>query len=467
MEKQSRYSKVTDEVVKLLTEIVGEKNIVRGEGMQDYSHDEAPHAVPYLPEVVVKPDSVDAITKILKLANDKIIPVTPCGARTGLVGGATPIYGGIVLSLERMTRVLEIDDANFTATVEPGLTLANFYQALAKHGFYYPVHPGETSATIGGTVATNAGGMRAVKYGVTRQSVLGLEALLPTGELIKTGGKFVKCSTAYDLTQLITGSEGTLAVITSITLKVAASPGRIDLLFIPFRNLHDAIHTVPDIFKSGIIPVGIEFMDKDIITLSEKFTQREMPMHEHEAFLMIFLESRDEEEFFRLAEQVDAVCRKHNAVDIYIPNTDAAKQNLIDSREKFYPACQHFGMMDMADVVVPRSRIADFVEEVKKIGGKYGVRIVILGHAGDGNVHIHPMRPDSVIDEKTVKEIMAEIYKVGLAMGGNISGEHGVGFAKKRYLPLIMEQSKLELMKRIKLAFDPNNILNPGKIFDV
>ncbi|MBI2328205.1 MAG: FAD-binding protein [Chloroflexi bacterium] len=260
MEAQRRYGKVTDDLIALLIEIVGGGNVLTGEERQDYSRDEAPKLKPVLPEVVVKPEDTGSVARIMKLANEKNIPVTPRGGGTGLAGGAVPIYGGIVLSLEKMNRILEIDKDNFVATVEPGVVLADFFQAVEEQGLYYPIYPGETSATIGGNAATNAGGMRAVKYGVTRHFVLGLEAVLPTGEIVPTGGKFVKCSTGYELTQLLIGSEGTLAVITKIILRLIPPPGKREIIFVPFNSLHDAIKSVPAILKQRILPVGIEFM---------------------------------------------------------------------------------------------------------------------------------------------------------------------------------------------------------------
>ncbi|MFC2065930.1 FAD-binding oxidoreductase [Chloroflexota bacterium] len=467
MEAQSRYGKVTSDIVALLTEIVGDKNVLTGDERENYSRDEAPKSKSILPDVVTKPENTDAVARILRLANDRNIPVTPRGGGTGLSGGAVPIYGGIVISLERMNRILEIDKDNFAATVEPGVPLSDFYPAVDKHGLYYPLYPGETSATIGGTIATNAGGMRAVKYGVTRNFVLGLEAVLPAGEIIQTGGKFVKCSTGYDLTQLLTGSEGTLALITKIILKLTTPPGRREILFIPFHSLHDAIKSVPDILKEKSIPVGIEFMERDIINMVEQYTGKEIPLHDYEAFLMIIAEADNEDEINRAACDIGEVCRNHGAVDVFIPGSERAKRNLLEAREKFYSVIGHFGMLDLADVVVPRSRIAEFAERVKGIGSKHGIPVVIYGHAGDGNVHLHPMGQGVGEGEEKVKKLLTEIYEVGVSLGGTISGEHGLGFAKKGYLPIAADENKIDLMKRIKRAFDPNNIMNPGKIFDL
>jgi len=467
MEIQSHYGKVTDNLIVLLTEIVGDKNILTGDERESYSRDEMPESKSLLPEVVVKPGDSDSVARILKLANERNIPVTPRGGGTGLCGGAVPIYGGIVLSLERMNRILEIDEDNFITTVEPGVILADLYQAVAEHGLYYPLYPGETSAAIGGNVATNAGGMRAVKYGVTRHFVLGLEAVLPSGETIQTGGKFVKCSTGYDLTQLIIGSEGTLALITKIMLKLTTPPGRREILFIPFHSLHDAISSVPDILKERILPVGIEFMEKDIINMVEQHTGKEIPLHQYDAFLMIIVEADSEDEIHYIASRIGEVCLNHGAVDVFIPGSERAKRNLLEAREKFYSVALHFGVPDIADVVVPRSRIAEFVERTKEKASEYRIPLIAYGHAGDGNVHLHPIGQVADESQEKVKELFTEIYKFGISLGGTISGEHGIGFAKKGYFHLAADKSKIDLMKRLKMAFDPNNIMNPGKVFDL
>lgn len=465
MKGQNRYGKVTDDVMASLTEIVGKKNVVTGEGMENYARDELLGAKSFIPEVVVKPENSTAVAGILKLANEKKIPVTPRGGGTGLSGGATPIHGGIVLSLEKMNKILEIDKDNFVATVEAGVILSDLYQAAAEQGFYYPLYPGEASAAIGGNAATNAAGMKAVKYGVTRHFILGLEAVLPGGEIIQTGGKFVKCSTGYDLTQLLIGSEGTLAVITKVLLKLIPPPGKTEILLIPFHSLHDAVSSVPAILKRGIVPVGIEFMQKDIVTLSEQYTGKEMPLHDHEAFLMVIVEGNDEDEIHQQANEIGQICMNNGAIDVFIPPSERAKRNLIEIREKIYFALQRAGALDIADVVVPRSNIAKFVETSQKIGKEYGIPVLVVGHAGDGNIHLSLMGKKSEDLKKKSKELLGKIVEAGVSLGGTISGEHGLGFAKNVYLPLALSQDKIALMKRIKNAFDPNGILNPGKVF--
>jgi glycolate oxidase len=465
---RSQYQKVTDDVIASLVEIVGDKNVLTGEERESYARDEQIIMKPVLPEVVVRPEDTDSVARVLKLANDRNIPVVPRGSGTGLSGGAVPVYGGMVLSLERMKRVLEIDEDNFVATVESGVTLAELYQAVEERGLYYPLYPGEATATIGGNIATNAGGMRAVKYGVTRHFVLGLEAVLPGGEIIHTGGKFVKCSTGYDLTQLLVGSEGTLAVVTKIMLRLIPLPGKREIICVPFHNLHEAIRAVPAILKEGILPVGIEWAEKEVVHLSERYTGKELPLHDYEAFLMIIVEADSEEEFISISNTIGEICLKRGAVDIFIPGSERAKRNLLEARERFGSAiwaCE--GWLYGADIVVPRSQIAEFIERARGKAAEYGVTLLAFGHAGDGNLHIEAVKKEGNISEEKVHELFIEIYKLGISLGGTISGEHGLGFAKKGYFPLVAAEHEIDLMKRIKQAFDPNNIMNPGKIFDL
>ncbi|MFC2013119.1 FAD-binding oxidoreductase [Chloroflexota bacterium] len=466
METKNRYGRVTGEVITQLTEIVGKRNVLTGAKRENYAWDETPHARPVVPEVVVKPTSTGEVARILKLASERNIPVTPRGGGTGLSGGAVPVYRGIVLSLKKMNKILEIDEDNFVVTVEPGVTLADLYHAVEDCDFYYPLYPGEKSATIGGNVATNAGGMMAVKYGVTRHFVLGLEAVLPTGEVIQTGGKFVKCSTGYDLTQLIVGSEGTLAVVTRIMLKLVNPPGRREILFVPFHSLKDAIGAVPDVLKEKILPVGIEFMERDIINMVEQYTGKEIYLHDYEAFLMMIVEADNDDDIYSISGHIGEICLEHGAVDVFIPGSERAKRNLLEAREKFYSVCGHYGLLDLADVVVPRSQIAEFVGRVREISDGYGLPVVIYGHAGDGNVHLHPLRSGSAEDKSKAKELFKKIYQLGISLGGTVSGEHGLGLAKKDYFSAVTDEPKLALMKRLKKAFDPNNIMNPGKVID-
>jgi glycolate oxidase len=467
---KSKYGKVTRQAIKELTTIVGKDNIFMEKlEVEGYSCDEMPLAKPYAPQVVVKPTDNLSIARLLDLANKQRIPVTPRGAGTGVSGGCIPIYGGILLSLERMNRILEIDRENFTAVVEPGVTLSDLYSEVEQQGLYYPLYPGEITATIGGNVATNAGGMNAIKYGVTRHNILGLEIVLPNGEIIKTGGEFVKCSTGYDLTQLIVGSEGTLAVVTKVILKLTTKPAKREVLFAPFTNLQNAIEAVPEILSLKMTPIGIEFMERSIIEIVEKYLGREIPYHQYDAFLMIIIEGESENEIYEYFSKVEEICKQHEAIEAMVPGSERAKRRLLDAREKFYHAIKRYAPMELLDVVVPRSKIAKFIRKVKQISEEYQVPIIVYGHAGDGNVHLHPICLNMNREEWSgrLPHLMSDIYHAGVSFGGTISGEHGIGFDKKAYLSIGMDNTLLNIMKAIKRAFDPNNILNPGKIFNL
>ncbi len=428
-----------------------------------------PLPTPKMPQIIVKPADTASVSKILKYADAHKIPVSPRGAGTGLSGGCIPLYGGIVLLLERMNKIIRIDRDNFTATVQPGMTLADFHAAVQEHGLYYPIQLGEMTASIGGSVATNAGGSNAVKYGVTRHQVLGLEAVLPNGDIISTGGEIVKCSTGYDLTQLIAGSEGTLAVITRIILRLSTKSTLKEVLYVPFTDLQNAIEAVPEILRLKVTPIGLEFMEKSIIDIVEKYLGEELPYHQYQAFLMVLMEGESAEEITDYFTTVEAICKKHGAVEAMVPNSERAKRKLLHAREQFYHAIKRYAPMDIIDIVVPRSTIAIFVKKVKEIALEHCVPIIAYGHAGDGNVHLHPICVNMDKDEwlKKLPMIMRQVYQAGISLGGSISGEHGIGLSKKPYLGIEINREKLEIMKRVKKAFDPNNILNPGKIFDL
>jgi glycolate oxidase len=465
-----KYHKVDKSIINELISIAGSNNVYLDESeLERYSIDESTMAVSRFPEIIVKAPNTKITAQILNLANKKKIPVTPRGAGTGVSGGCIPLYGGIVLSLEKMNHIKRIDVNNFIAIVEPGVSLEQLNEELHKHNLYYPIHIGDMSATIGGNIATNAGGMNAIKYGVTRNHVLGLEAVLPSGKIIHTGGEFIKCTTGYDFTQLLVGSEGTLAVITGITLKLLPRPSFREIMFIPFDNLQNAIDTVPELLKLKTVPTGIEFMDNDTVKIIEKHMKTEVPYHEHEAFLMIIMEGDSYEDIIGCFSDIEKICRDHGAIEVLASNDERAKRKLIDIREKIQPAIKRAGKSDLVDAVVPRSEIARFVSKVKELSKEYGIPIITFGHAGDGNVHLHPIC--SGIEEKEwlkkMPFLMEKIYNASVSLGGTISGEHGIGLEKKKYLPIAMDSDRIELMKEIKLIFDPNNILNPGKIFDL
>ena len=406
----------------------------------DYASDESPDVPAHMPDIVTKPGIVGDISAILKFASKQKLPVTPRGGGTGLSGGCVPIHGGIVLSMERMNRILEIDKGNFVAVVEPGVTLAHLIEEVEKHGLYYPLYPGEKTATLGGNIATNAGGINAIKYGVTRHNVLGLGAVLPNGDIIHTGGKYVKSSSGYDLAQLLIGSEGTLAVITKIILKLTTKPVTREILFATFNNLQNAIDAVPDILALKIIPNGLEFIEKGIVDIVEKDLGCELPYHQYPAFLLVMAEGETADEIFEYFAKVEEVCKAHGAEQTLVPNSEHAKRQLLEARERFYYAIK-----------------------------KYNLETIIYGHASDGNVHLHPVQTGITKEEwsRVLPLFIKEIYDTGVSFGGIVSGEHDIGIEKKPYFEKEAEPSLLAAMKAIKKSFDPNNILNPGKIFDI
>jgi glycolate oxidase len=448
----------------LFADALAADRILPGDANEDYTHDEALGSTPVVPAAVLLPETTDEVAAILRVANEHGIPVTARGSGTGLSGAAIPVDGGVVISFERMKRI-EIDTENQVAIVEPGVTLAELDEITAKHSLVYPVYPGEYSASLGGNVATNAGGMRAVKYGVTRHQVLGLQAVLPTGEVIRTGGRFVKGSTGYDLTQLIIGSEGTLAVVTEAVLRLYPRAPHQTTVLAPFRTLDEVMHAVPRIVASGIGPMIVEYID--MLTMggmTRRFNlELGVPPDVQEsalAYLVIVMENRSEsrleEDVVELAEHMTEL----GAIDVYVL-PGAAGQKLIEAREKAFWLAKEAGADDIIDIVVPRASISDFFVSVGRIAEETGTFVAGCGHAGDGNVHLSIYKPDA--EERSA--VLRRLFEAGMALGGVISGEHGIGVTKRKYFLALEDPVKLDLMRRIKAAFDPNDILNPGTVF--
>ncbi|MDZ7678999.1 MAG: FAD-linked oxidase C-terminal domain-containing protein [Acidimicrobiales bacterium] len=401
---------------------------------------------------------------MLRLAVEHTIPVTARGSGTGLSGAAIPVAGGIVVSFERMAEVVEVDTDNHVAVVQPGVTLQELDTVLAAHGLIYPVFPGEYSASLGGNVATNAGGMRAVKYGVTRHQVLGLEAVLPGGEVIRTGGRYVKSSTGYDLTQLIIGSEGTLALVTEATLRVYPRPANTATLLAPFRSLDEVMTAVPKVITSGVDPLILEYIDKGTLAAMSARAGMDLGISDEVkdtalAYLVVMLEDHHAD---RLDEDVQSVAELMStlgAIDVYVLPPASGTQ-LIQAREKAFWLAKAAGAHDIIDVVVPRASIATFMAEVTALAERTGTLIAGCGHAGDGNVHLSVFQPDTEVRSAT----LSELFSIGLSLGGAISGEHGIGTAKRSYFLDLEDPAKVALMRRIKAAFDPTGIMNPATL---
>jgi glycolate oxidase len=421
------------------------------------------------PEVVVRVTSAEQVAEVFKLAQRERIPVTPRGAGYGLSGGAVPVLGGIVLSTEKMNRILEIDKENLMITVEPGVITDNVHQAVEAEGLFYPPDPASLeSCTIGGNIAEGAGGPRAVKYGVTQDYVCGLEAVLPSGQIITCGGKLVKNVTGYNLIQLLIGSEGTLAVVTKIILRLLPLPKlRVDLL-VPFNDFQAAADTVSDIIAQRIIPTAIEFMERDIVLASERYLEKEVPFHDAAAQLLIQLDGNHQEAMDADYNQVADICLENGALDVLVALKPRERDRLWEARRAIVDALNAESPVNhMEDVVVPRSEIPALLEGIRGIAEGYDVRIVSFGHAGDGNVHVNVLK-DDITDKRwgeMVPRVVIEMYKLTLALGGTITGEHGIGATRRQYLPLALGQAQVQIMEKIREVFDPNHILNPAKIF--
>ncbi|TEU09545.1 FAD-binding oxidoreductase [Candidatus Bathyarchaeota archaeon] len=463
------YGKVTQEIRFQLEEIVGKDNVSDSqEDLEKHGIDESLEPAHY-PEVVVQPANTGEVSAIMKLAQEELIPVTPQGGRTGLSGGSLPVRGGIALSLERMNRILEIDEENLMAVVEPGVLIMDLHAETEKLGLLYPPDPGQESGTLGGNISTNAGGVRGMKYGVTRDFVQGLEAVLPNGEVIRLGGKIVKDSTAYSLKDLIIGSEGTLAVVTEATLRLVPRPRHTSLIFIPFESTRAAANAVSEIVRRKVVPFALEYMPNHAVLIAEKYLGRSLPDNSHPAYLLIGIEGNSMEEVESQMETVGEVCMEAGAVDAFVADTDSRQQQLWEARKCLFDAYKAFWEIDEVDSCVPRSRIPDYIEGAESVAERHGVIISNIGHAGDGNVHSIIAKGDLSDEQwpKTLEAVIDELIDVALSVGGTLSGEHGVGYTKKKYLHLQVGETPINLMKAIKLAFDPNNILNPMKVFDL
>ncbi|MBN1400517.1 MAG: FAD-binding protein [Anaerolineae bacterium] len=462
------YAPIDEQILDALRAIVGAEHVLTGrEALEPYSHDETPELAAY-PEVLVRPDGAEQISAILRLANARHVPVTPRGGGQGLSGGAVAVQGGILLSTERMNRILEIDHRNLMVTVEPAVVTGEIHRAVEAEDLFYPPDPAsQDSCTIGGNVAESAGGPRAVKYGTTKDYVMGLEAVLPTGEIIHMGGKLVKDVAGYNIMQLMIGSEGTLGIVTQIILRLLPLPkAQIDLL-VPFDDFQKAADAVAAIISDSLVPTTIEFMEREAVQASERLLGKEVPYSDAAAHLLISLTGQRAEDLEADLDEVGELCLDHGALDVLVAQDRPTRERLWEARRMILEALNHASPINHTeDVSVPRSEIPALLHGIRELNESLPVTAICFGHAGDGNVHVTYMAYDLPHDEwlRGLAEAQRQLYALTLSLGGTITGEHGVGATRREYLTQALGEPTVALLRRIKAAFDPNGILNPGKI---
>jgi glycolate oxidase len=444
--------------------------LVDEESLHHYSHDET-EDLHFLPDVVLKPRSAEEISAILKICNRDKIPVTPRGAGTGLSGGALPHLGGVLLSTERMNSIINIDDRNLQVTTEPGVITEVLQMELKEKGLFYPPDPSSRgSCFIGGNISENSGGPKAVKYGVVKDYVLNLELVLPTGEIIWTGANVLKNATGYNLTQLIVGSEGTLGIVTKIVLKLLPMPKHDLLMLVPFRSAENACAAVGAIFHAGYIPSGLEFMERDALEFAARYIESNAVTIEDnvQAHLLIEVDGNNMDVMMQDMEGITAIVSEFDCGEILFADNEQQKAELWKMRRRIGEAVKAHSIYKEEDTVVPRAELPTLLVGVKDIGKKYGFHSVCYGHAGDGNLHVNIIRGNLTEEQwnGSLKQGIREIFELVKRLGGTISGEHGIGLVQKEYMNIIYDDTQMRLMKEIKRIFDPNNILNAGKIFD-
>ena len=463
------YHKLNTVDLKIFSEIVGLNNIFYSEEiLLEYSHDET-EDLSFLPEVVVKPTSSEQVSEIMRYCNQNSIPVTPCGARTGLSGGSLPVKSGLVLSLEKLNSIIEIDERNLQATVEPGVINEVFQNAVKEKRLFYPPDPASKgSCMLGGNIAENAGGPKALKYGVTKDYVLNLEVVLPSGEIIWTGANVLKNATGYNLTQLIVGSEGTLGVVTKIVFRLIPLPKKDISLLVPFNCSEKACDAVSAIFRAGITPSALEFIERDAILWTIKYTDIKLEIDDStQAHLLIEVDGDNLENLYEDCGLIENVLKKFECGDILLANSSSEKENLWKLRRSISDAVKSNSIYKEEDTVVPRAELAKLLKGTKEIGKKFGFKSVCYGHAGDGNLHINIIK-EEMSDfnwNNILHKGIREIFELTKSLGGTISGEHGIGYVQKEYIDVVFSKKEIELQKGIKKLFDPKNILNPEKIF--
>ena len=465
-----RKSLMTTELINSFKKITGDNYVLSDEEtLHHYSHDETEN-LHFLPDIVIKPRTVNEISAIMKICNTHKIPVTPRGAGTGLSGGALPHLGGVVLSTERMNSILKIDERNLQVTTEPGVITEVLQQAVKEKGLFYPPDPASSgSCFIGGNISENSGGPKAVKYGVVRDYVLNLEVVLPTGEIIWTGANVLKNSTGYNLTQLIVGSEGTLGIVTKIVLRLIPHPKYDLLMLVPFKKLEQAGEAVSAIFRAGFIPSAMELVEKNGLKIVSAFVDSSaVPVSDDtEAHLIIEVDGNNMDVLMKEMEAISEMLIQYDIGEIYFADDARQKAELWKLRRKVAEAVKIAGYTIEEDTVVPRAELPSLIYGVKELGRLYNFDVVCYGHAGDGNLHIRIKKegtPNSYGDAEMTKCLRA-LFELVKKLGGTISGEHGIGLIQKEYMGIIFTEKQLDIMRKIKITFDPNNILNAGKIF--
>lgn len=462
---------LNDEIIEAFRGIVGEQYVLLdAEQRAHYGHDET-EDLSFPPDLVLRPEKTEQVSAIMKLCSEHAIPVVPIGGRTGLSGGALCTKGGVGLAMERFNRILKIDEQNHQAMVEPGVITQVFQEAVIEKGLFYPVDPSSRgSCFMGGNLAECAGGPRAVKYGVTKDWVLNLEVVLPNGEVIWTGANVLKNSTGYDLTRLMVGSEGTLGVITKAVFKLIPYPALNKLMLVPFNSAEKACEAVAEVFRAGVTPSALEFMERDAIDWTMKFVDDIQidVQDEVQAHLLIEVDGKDEDTIMKDCEKILEVMERMECGEVLFAEDQAQKDTLWHMRRKVGEAVKANSIYKEEDTVVPRYELPNLLKKVKEIGAQYGFRSVCYGHAGDGNLHINIVKGE-LSDEQWNSELpkaIRELFIAVVAMGGTLSGEHGIGHVQKDYMDIAFSKVQLDLMKSIKKVFDPKGIMNPGKVFN-
>ncbi|HZN62994.1 MAG TPA: FAD-linked oxidase C-terminal domain-containing protein [Planctomycetota bacterium] len=456
---------LSPDVLARLRDAVGADHVLTS-GIEPYAHDET-EDFEFPPDAVVRPGSTAEVAAVLRIASERRIPVTPQAARTSLSGGALCVHGGIALSMERMARIKDIDEGNLFCVVEPGVITQALQEEVEKRGLFYGPDPASRgSCTIGGNIAHNAGGPRALKYGVTKDWVTGLEAVIPSGEILRTGGKLMKNVAGYNLTQLLVGSEGTLAVVTEATLKLLPKPAFARTLLAPFGDVVSAARAVTEIFKARIVPCACEYMERAAVEAAERRKGVKLPVS-GEAVLLIEVDGNDESQLDRDAERIAEICMAAGAPDVF-PADDPEKRKFVwDLRRSIGEAVKAISAYKEEDTVVPRMRLPELVQAVREVTKKHGLTAISYGHVGDGNLHVNILRGDLGEEawRRGIEPAVRELFERTVAMGGQITGEHGVGYVQKNYMPIAFPKHHIELLRSVKKVFDPLGILNPGKIF--